>query len=230
MDNKNDFMRIEGHPEPLEIQEHYAETTKAAATAGAKGKKAGKARKGRPDRVGDFIWAGVAAICVLALVGVVYFLSGTPNRDKEAQGTLTAYNADEIIEGSFYADGYGTDEAYAMAGEVERAVPAAAATDADADAVYFFPTNGSAIPEDDALNAVAETARKSGAYVTVTAYTDETGREEYNRRLSERRAESVGKYLVAHGVAADHVTTKGMGETHAYATNALDRRAEVRIN
>ena len=65
--------------------------------------------------------------------------------------------------------------------------------------------------------------------VVVTAYTDETGSASYNQRLSEERARAIGDYLVAHGVARSHIKTQGCGPTHAFANNAQDRRAEVRI-
>lgn len=229
MDNNKDFMRIEGHPEPPAIQEHYAEPeTKAAAAAPATKKASGrKNRKG--DRVGDFIWAGIAAVCVLALIGIVYFLSGTPGRQQQESGVMTAYQADEIIE--FDTDnqtgaGIITNNSAAS----PMAVAAVADTVGEAEAVYLFPLDESAIAENAELNALAAKAKKEGAYVSVVAYTDASGSDDYNLALSERRAQSVGNYLVAHGVPADHVTTRGLGETDAYATAALDRRAEVRLN
>ncbi len=97
------------------------------------------------------------------------------------------------------------------------------------DAVYLFATDGTAIAENANLNAVAEEAVESDAEVVVTAYTDETGSADYNRNLSERRANAVTDYLVAHGVPRDHITTLGCGPTHSFATNAQDRRAEVRL-
>jgi OOP family OmpA-OmpF porin len=46
--------------------------------------------------------------------------------------------------------------------------------------------------------------------ITVTGYTDRIGSQEYNMRLSTRRAESVKSYLVdAAGIPADKVTAQG---------------------
>ena len=48
--------------------------------------------------------------------------------------------------------------------------------------------------------------------IELSAHTDCRGSDEYNERLSQRRAESVVSYLIAHGIAADRLTPKGYGE------------------
>ena len=53
--------------------------------------------------------------------------------------------------------------------------------------------------------------------IELSAHTDCRGSEAYNERLSQRRAESVVAYLIAHGIAADRLTPKGYGETAAQA-------------
>ena len=49
--------------------------------------------------------------------------------------------------------------------------------------------------------------------IELAAHCDYRGKDEYNLRLSQRRAESVVKYLTEHGIAADRLTAKGYGET-----------------
>lgn len=93
--------------------------------------------------------------------------------------------------------------------------------------VYLFKNNSTNVYENKALSSVARHAGKNGYGVDVKAYTDEHGRAAYNRRLSERRANAVRDYLVAHGVPASKIRTAGMGPTHAFANDAQDRRAEV---
>lgn len=72
-------------------------------------------------------------------------------------------------------------------------------------------------------------------HVQIDGYTDSVGKDAYNMKLSERRAESVKKYLVGKGVPADTLSTKGYGETHFIATNktkagrAENRRVELHI-
>ena len=48
--------------------------------------------------------------------------------------------------------------------------------------------------------------------IELSAHTDYKGTEQYNERLSQQRAESVVRYLIQHGIAADRLTAKGYGE------------------
>ena len=49
--------------------------------------------------------------------------------------------------------------------------------------------------------------------IELSAHTDYKGSDQYNERLSQRRAESVVKYLIDHGIASDRLTPKGYGES-----------------
>jgi len=49
--------------------------------------------------------------------------------------------------------------------------------------------------------------------VLVTGHTDRIGTQQYNQRLSERRADAVRDYLVSKGVPRDKIETLGMGKT-----------------
>src|SRR5690606_15726245 len=68
----------------------------------------------------------------------------------------------------------------------------------------------------------------------VGGHTDNVGKPESNRLLSQQRAESVRAALVQRGVAADRLTAKGYGDTVPVADNrseagrAANRRVEVR--
>ncbi|MBS3804470.1 MAG: OmpA family protein [Oleiphilaceae bacterium] len=72
--------------------------------------------------------------------------------------------------------------------------------------------------------------------VRVEGYTDSTGDESYNQRLSERRAESVRDALVARGISRDRIETKGFGEEFPVASNDTpagrqqNRRVEIVIS
>jgi OOP family OmpA-OmpF porin len=74
-----------------------------------------------------------------------------------------------------------------------------------------------------------------GRNVSVGGYTDSVGAEDYNQKLSERRAASVKDYLVGKGVSASRLTTMGYGETNPVASNdtadgrALNRRVELNL-
>jgi outer membrane protein OmpA-like peptidoglycan-associated protein len=69
--------------------------------------------------------------------------------------------------------------------------------------------------------------------VSCDGYTDSVGTEEYNQRLSERRAEAVRDWLVQCGIASSRLTTRGFGESNPVASNeteegrAQNRRTEL---
>jgi OmpA-OmpF porin, OOP family len=65
------------------------------------------------------------------------------------------------------------------------------------------------------LDALAEGVRllPKDRLVTIEGHTDALGGEDYNARLSMRRAQSVKRYLVAqHGIEASRLRAIGMGE------------------
>lgn len=49
--------------------------------------------------------------------------------------------------------------------------------------------------------------------IELSAHCDYRGRAEYNENLSQRRAESVVRYLTEHGIEAERLTAKGYGES-----------------
>lgn len=72
--------------------------------------------------------------------------------------------------------------------------------------------------------------------VLVEGFTDSTGADAYNQSLSERRAESVKRALVHHGINGSRITTQGLGKDYPVADNAsesgraMNRRVEVTIS
>lgn len=58
--------------------------------------------------------------------------------------------------------------------------------------------------------------------VSIEGHTDDIGDEEYNLRLSERRAESIKKALVEKGVSPDRIKTKGCGSSQPLFPNNFD--------
>jgi outer membrane protein OmpA-like peptidoglycan-associated protein len=64
-----------------------------------------------------------------------------------------------------------------------------------------------------ALDKLVQTLKENpNVTIELSAHTDCRGSDQYNERLSQRRAESVVNYLIAHGIAADRLTPKGYGE------------------
>jgi outer membrane protein OmpA-like peptidoglycan-associated protein len=68
-------------------------------------------------------------------------------------------------------------------------------------------------------------------HIEIEGHTDSTGSDDYNQRLSERRAESVRAYLVEQHVAPAVVGTAGFGESRPVATNgtAAGRQQNRRV-
>ncbi|OHB33624.1 MAG: hypothetical protein A2X84_04660 [Desulfuromonadaceae bacterium GWC2_58_13] len=72
--------------------------------------------------------------------------------------------------------------------------------------------------------------------VQIEGFTDSTGAEEYNRRLSERRAEAVRNVLAAQGVDSRRLMTRGYGVEFPVASNETaegrqrNRRVEIIIS
>ena len=72
--------------------------------------------------------------------------------------------------------------------------------------------------------------------VLIEGFTDSSGSDETNLALSQRRADAVRAALVARGIAASRVQTRGYGETFPKASNdtpagrQLNRRVEVVIS
>lgn len=55
--------------------------------------------------------------------------------------------------------------------------------------------------------------------IHVVGHTDSTGSDEYNQKLSERRASAVAKYLSSQGVNSSRMMTWGRGESEPVASN-----------
>ncbi len=70
-----------------------------------------------------------------------------------------------------------------------------------------------------------------GLKIRLEGHTDNIGSEEYNQKLSEKRAESVREYLIQQSVPADSVTAVGLGKTDPVASNdtAAGRQRNRRV-
>ena len=72
--------------------------------------------------------------------------------------------------------------------------------------------------------------------IRVDGYTDSTGTPDYNRDLSQRRADTVRGYLLKQGIGADAVVSEGFGQEDPVATNGTaagrqqNRRVEMVVS
>jgi outer membrane protein OmpA-like peptidoglycan-associated protein len=84
----------------------------------------------------------------------------------------------------------------------------------------------------DRLGAALRDRRLDGFSFMIAGHTDAKGGVEYNRSLSERRAEAVRQYLVAQfGIPADRLQAKGFGKSQLLDSSrpedGINRRVQV---
>ncbi|HKM68313.1 MAG TPA: OmpA family protein [Candidatus Acidoferrum sp.] len=75
-----------------------------------------------------------------------------------------------------------------------------------------------------------------GLNLAIEGYTDTTGSEDFNLKLSQQRADAVQAFLVAQGLSAGTITSKGLGQANPVADNKtaagrkLNRRVEIIVS
>ncbi len=135
---------------------------------------------------------------------------------------------------------YRPREPYRMV-EVERraadaapvpAEPQVVRNDVKFDGDAFFAFNHDDLRPDAiaALDALIAKLNSSSrvSRVSVVGHTDSVGSVAYNQKLSERRADSAKRYLVAHGIAAEQIDARGEGKLNPTYPN--DTRANRQKN
>jgi outer membrane protein OmpA-like peptidoglycan-associated protein len=70
-----------------------------------------------------------------------------------------------------------------------------------------------------------------GLNLAIEGYTDTTGSEEFNMKLSQQRADAVRQFLISQGLSPDTITSKGLGPANPVADNstAAGRKANRRV-
>ncbi|MGA9117930.1 MAG: OmpA family protein [Bacteroidota bacterium] len=106
------------------------------------------------------------------------------------------------------------------------------------DSGILFVTNSSEL-QPAAKSNVESLSRILNKYpdtnILIEGDTDNEGTQEYNQKLSERRAQSVADYAKGQGVAGSRISTVGLGEMNSVASNETaggrqqNRRVEVAI-
>ena len=86
------------------------------------------------------------------------------------------------------------------------------------------------------LNPVADSlAAAPHMRVEIGGHTDAQGSDAFNQKLSERRAQAVKDYLIARGIDASRLASKGYGESQPVDSNEtaegreLNRRVEMKV-
>ena len=97
-----------------------------------------------------------------------------------------------------------------------------------------FETDSSSIKPgfNTTMDKVADVELRYGkTTITVVGHTDNVGSNDYNQKLSERRAQSVAEYLESRRVNGMRLALAGKGETQPIASNASEsgRQANRRV-
>ncbi len=106
------------------------------------------------------------------------------------------------------------------------------------DSGILFQTNSSTLQSQarQTVNQLAETLKNNpDTNILIEGHTDSDGTDEYNYKLSERRAQAVSNYLRTLGVSGSRLTTRGYGESQPVADNSSaggkqsNRRVEIAV-
>lgn len=102
----------------------------------------------------------------------------------------------------------------------------------------LFETNSSTL-ETDARENIQKLAKILNKYedtnVLIEGHTDSDGSDDYNQKLSERRAAAVSDFARNNGVSSSRIITKGYGESQPVASNESadgkrqNRRVEIAV-
>jgi len=195
----------------------------------------GCASMGEKEQTGTAIGAGTGAV-VGGLIGAA---TGSKNqREKVAVGAVAGAAIGGLLGNRIgaYMDKQEADLRNAMASTIsqnnatiqrnnEQMLTATFKSD------VFFDVNSSTIKPGGyaELDRVANVlAQYPQTMIRVEGHTDQTGSEQYNLQLSERRANAVKNALTQKGIDAARITTVGMGECCPVSSdNAANRRVSM---
>jgi outer membrane protein OmpA-like peptidoglycan-associated protein len=99
--------------------------------------------------------------------------------------------------------------------------------DAGMDAEVYFDLNETLMKNPERLTAMVERSRLIAGEFYVVGYTDATGGEKQNEKLSQERAKAVSDALIEAGINKTRVQSKGLGVSSKHPSHELNRRAIV---
>lgn len=140
--------------------------------------------------------------------GVDYYFNGLDSSDRLSGGKV---QSDLTVASVGFQYTFGGDSQPVVASkQVEKKHLLQAGT--------LFPFDGSTVSaqgKSEIKNIVKDAQNIQQATYEVSGYTDRIGSEQYNQRLSEKRANAVANELKANGVPAQSTVVKGYGEQNS---------------
>ena len=119
---------------------------------------------------------------------------------------------------------------------IERRAPDEIVVSMPSDITFAFNSADVRYQFEPVIRNLAQTLdRYPGLTIDIVGHADAIGSDDYNQRLSERRAHSVGAALVDFGVDYGRIETSGRGEWEPIASNdsewgrARNRRVEIHL-
>ena len=171
-----------------------------------------------------------------------YLLSQDPSvKSSNGTGLKSEYEAQTVLVGFRYSFGRPPAPAETRVQATPAPTPApapapVAAAPAAQSFQIFFDFNKSDVRPDarPIIEQAASNARKGGtSRISLTGYTDRAGSDEYNQRLSVRRAEAIKAEFVRLGFSPNDISVVGKGESNPLVPTAdgvrepKNRRVEI---
>ncbi|MFB3908435.1 MAG: PorV/PorQ family protein [Candidatus Eisenbacteria bacterium] len=154
---------------------------------------------------------------------------GCPDVDNDGDGILD--KDDKCPNVAEDVNGYQDDDGCPDGGQANAGIPVLA--------YINFKYDSAEISGADPIPVLEDVARimreRPDLRLKITGHTDSTGSDQYNMKLSMRRADAIKDYLVKRGVSADRMVTEGKGESQPVDTNDTDlgrarnRRIEFQV-
>jgi len=177
-----------------------------------------------------------------AAAGITAAQQAQTAADQANAGVQTAQTAVQAVDRKADTANQGVQQASTRINTLETRVASINVNDtyaAGETQTIAFNVNSSTLTDEGkaTLDRVAGTVagQRSGFMIELQGFTDETGAADYNETLSQRRAESVQRYLVSKNVPLYRVSIVGLGEVNPIADNKTragrvqNRRVEVKI-
>lgn len=206
-------LMIEDNPQRI-VEEEVIEEEPVAAAAAPVEETGGSS--------GWLSWCLAGLVCLILIAGGCYY--AFHGRDAATNGSNMAY-----VTSTKGASASINGKTAAAAGLNGITVTANAAQGKAEDYIYYFSNDKSAVKNNRMLNDLAVKAENSDADIVITAYASTVGNAAYNKKLSQKRADNVASYLVAHGVDKDHIKVVSNGATTNYGDDAHNRRANIHV-
>ncbi len=177
--------------------------------------------------IGDLIMKNVLLICLSVVVFSIFVSHGSANEIFFQNGVS---NIDDIINAlapNSASDAYTTRGISTAVNAQKRAISLA---------IHFNKNSHDLTPETtkvlDLLGKSLNKSRLKEFNFIVQGHTDASGEDRYNMNLSNRRADTVKKYLVTkYNINTGRLVTEGKGETELVNKNdpysAMNRRVKI---